>query len=288
MSAGRPPGCFLTAQWRHLLMINYAIDPAVLRPLVPPGLALDVYRGEALVSMVGFQFLDTRVLGVPIPFHRRFDEVNLRFYVKRELPGEIRRGVVFVREVVPKRAVALIARRVYNEPYVALPMRSDLRLPSGDRPGLVKYLWRSESRWLQIEASFRGDPAPLREQSEAQFIAEHYWGYGRTRDGRTIESIIQAGTSGRPTTPAWKGTPPGSMARPLARRWRDRRHRRLSPTARRSAYFAELPWNRPSHRLECREGCQATNHGQEWFLASSAFASRPGHRLIDAPPNENP
>jgi hypothetical protein len=187
MSAGRPPGCFLTAQWRHLLMINYAIDPAVLRPLVPPGLALDVYRGEALVSMVGFQFLDTRVLGVPIPFHRRFDEVNLRFYVKRELPGEIRRGVVFVREVVPKRAVALIARRVYNEPYVALPMRSDLRLPSGDRPGLVKYLWRSESRWLQIEASFRGDPAPLREQSEAQFIAEHYWGYGRTRDGRTIE-----------------------------------------------------------------------------------------------------
>src|SRR5271154_3596191 len=117
------PAVFLTAEWRWLLMLNYAIDPAVLRPLVPAGVELDLWQGDALVSMVGFLFLGTRVLGVPVLWHRDFEEVNLRFYVRRETPEGWRRGVTFVREIVPRLAIAVLARVLYNEPYVACPMR---------------------------------------------------------------------------------------------------------------------------------------------------------------------
>src|SRR5436190_2192617 len=116
---------FLTAQWRHLVMLNYEVDADLLTPLVPAVTALNLWQGRALVSVVGFRFLDTRVLGAAIPRHRAFDEVNLRFYVRRDAPGgETRRGVVFVRELVSRAAVALVARLAYNEPYRALRMRS--------------------------------------------------------------------------------------------------------------------------------------------------------------------
>ena len=93
---------FLTAEWRDLLMINYEVDPSVLKDRVPLGTELDLEDGRCYVSLVGFMFLKTRVLGFPIPFHRNFEEINLRFYVKRELPDETRRGVVFIKELVPR------------------------------------------------------------------------------------------------------------------------------------------------------------------------------------------
>src|SRR6187549_3207255 len=108
---------FLRAEWRWLVMLNWEVPPELLAPLVPAGVALDLWRGRALVSVVGFRFLRTRVLGVPVPFHRDFDEVNLRFYVRREAgTGDIRRGVTFVRELVPRPAISLVARLAYNEP----------------------------------------------------------------------------------------------------------------------------------------------------------------------------
>src|SRR5262245_46588899 len=106
-------------------MLNYEIDARVLEPRVPAGTVLDLWHGRALVSVVGFRFLGTRVRGVAIPFHTDFDEINLRFYVRRHVPdGQVRRGVVFVREFVPRAAIALCARLAYNEPYRAVPMRS--------------------------------------------------------------------------------------------------------------------------------------------------------------------
>ncbi|HEX8362069.1 MAG TPA: DUF2071 domain-containing protein, partial [Longimicrobium sp.] len=93
------PGKFLAAEWRDLVMLNYEADPAALRPLVPAGTELDAWGGTTYVSMVGFLFLRTRVLGIPIPFHQDFEEVNLRFYVRRRGPEGWRRGVVFVREI---------------------------------------------------------------------------------------------------------------------------------------------------------------------------------------------
>ncbi len=166
-------------------MLNYRIHPAVLRPLVPKGTELDTWRGEAMVSVVGFRFLKTRVLGVPVPFHTNFDEVNLRFYVRREEAGKIRRGVVFIREVVPRWAIAALARWTYNEPYVACPMKSEAG-PTGAR-----YAWESAGRWNQVAVKVEGEPSPLVAGSEAEFITEHYWGYTRQRDGETVEYEVK-------------------------------------------------------------------------------------------------
>lgn len=169
-------------------MLNYEIAPEILQPLVPRGTELDLWHGRALVSVVGFRFLDTRVLSVPIPFHRDFDEVNLRFYVRHTTPeGDVRRGVAFVRELVPRRAIALVARLAYNEPYSALPMRSDAPREHVESPGRVSYAWRRSGTWEHVVATAQGIPALPDPASEAAFITEHYWGYTRQRDGGTVE-----------------------------------------------------------------------------------------------------
>ncbi|MGH7623417.1 MAG: YqjF family protein [Gemmatimonadaceae bacterium] len=179
---------FLTAEWRYLVMLNYDVDAALLEPLVPRGTELDRWNGRALASVVGFRFLRTRVLGVPVPFHRNFDEVNLRFYVRRTTrDGEVRRGVVFVRELVPRAAIAYAARAVYNEPYLAVPMRSTAPAIATDAPGRVAYEWRIGAGWNIVSATARGAPAIPSPALEAAFITEHYWGYTRQRDGGTVE-----------------------------------------------------------------------------------------------------
>src|SRR4026208_556537 len=93
---------FLTAEWRRLAMLSFEIDPRVLSPLVPAGTELDEWQGRTFASLVGFLFLDTRVFGLAVPFHRNFEEVNLRFYVRRMASDGLRRGVVFVKEIVPR------------------------------------------------------------------------------------------------------------------------------------------------------------------------------------------
>lgn len=150
---------FLSAEWRHLLMLNFEIDPSVLRPLVPRGTELDAWQGKTLVSLVGFLFLDTRVLGIRVPFHRTFEEINLRFYVRRDAAGESRRGVVFVKEIVPKPAVALVARWRYNENYVAHPMdsRVELPCPSTEMRGSVEYAWRVGADRYSLRAGICGE-----------------------------------------------------------------------------------------------------------------------------------
>jgi uncharacterized protein YqjF (DUF2071 family) len=183
---------FLTANWRHLVMLNYEIAPELLLPLVPAGTILDSFGGRTLFSVVGFRFLDTRVLRLPIPFHRNFDEVNLRFYVRRELPnGEVRRGVVFVRELVPRIAIALVARAVYNEPYRRVAMKSVSPRGRTEDPGRIEYAWRTSGHWQHVGATISGEPALARAGSEAEFVTEHFWGYTRQRDGGTVEYEVR-------------------------------------------------------------------------------------------------
>jgi uncharacterized protein YqjF (DUF2071 family) len=180
---------FLTAQWRDLLLLNYEVPESLLDPLVPAGTRLDRVAGRLLASVVGFRFLDTRVRGWSVPFHRHFEEVNLRFYVRRALPsGEVRRAVVFVRELVPKRAVAWVARVVYNEPYLAVPMGHRLTRSAPDGPpSRVEYSWAHGHRRGRLAGSLAMAPTLLQRPSEAEFITEHYWGYTRQRDGGTME-----------------------------------------------------------------------------------------------------
>jgi len=183
---------FLTAEWRNLAMLSYAVDPALLQPLVPEGTELDSWNGHTFVSLVGFLFADTRVLGLSVPLHRTFEEVNLRFYVKRTVNGEVRRAVTFVRELVPRSAIALIARLAYNEPYLALPMRHVYGVATNvGVPGLVEYGWRFGAGWSHLRVVPMGVGRQVVAGSEEEFITEHYWGYTRQRDGSTVEYRVE-------------------------------------------------------------------------------------------------
>lgn len=182
---------FLTARWEHLVLLNYAVDPALLRPLVPLGTELDAWEGSYLISLVGFRFLDTRLLGIPIPGHRDFDEANLRFYVRRRGPdGAWRRAVVFIRELVPRWTIATVARLLYNEPYLSVPMTHEIQV-SPDVGGNVTYGWRFRGAAYSLTAATSGPALPLAPGSEAEFITEHYWGYTRQRDGGTLEYQVE-------------------------------------------------------------------------------------------------
>ena len=168
---------FLTAEWNNLLMLNYAVDPSLLQSLVPAGTELDTFEGKTYISLVGFEFNRTRVLGFAIPFHQNFEEVNLRFYVRR---GP-KRGVVFIRELVPRYAVAAIARWAFNENYSCVPMSHRIEA------GKAQYTFAGCAMNVEtIEESF----LPV-ERSLSQFITEHYWGYATQKGGGCLEYEVQ-------------------------------------------------------------------------------------------------
>ena len=189
--AGRSPvkGPFLTADWRYLAMLNFRVDARVIAPFVPGGTEPDVWRGDTWISLVGFRFLKTRLFGIPVPGHRHFPEINLRFYVR--LRGADRRAVVFLKEIVPRRTIAAVARAAYNEPYVTRRMRVEGPATVDEAPGRVAYAWRHQGRWNRFGVTADGPPAPLRDGSDEAFIAEHEWGYTRQRDGSTIEYRVE-------------------------------------------------------------------------------------------------
>lgn len=164
-------------------MANYWVDPAILQPYVPAGTELDLWNDHAYVSLVGFLFLDTQVRGMSIPYHRNFEEVNLRFYVRRPSEEGWRRGVVFIREIVPRPAIAWMANTLYGEQYISLPMEHTIRRrPDGLHVG---YRWKFRREWNHLQVVAEPTPLPLEPDSEAAFITEHYWGYTRLGEHRT-------------------------------------------------------------------------------------------------------
>jgi len=182
---------FLTAEWRNLLMLNYEVDGAILAGRVPRGCELDTWDNRHFVSVVGFLFLDTRVRGIPIPFHKNFEEVNLRFYVRRKVGDEWRRGVVFVKEIVPRWAIAAVARGIYGENYESLPMRHFLATASSSGSTTLNYEWNHRGRWEGVAASYSGAPTRPADDAEETFITEHYWGYSNAKGGATIEYEVE-------------------------------------------------------------------------------------------------
>src|SRR5437762_7463083 len=154
-------------------MLNHVVDPRLIAPLVPVGAEIDFDNGETFLSVVGFLFLDTRLLGLPIQLHRDFEEVNLRFYVRRKSADTWRHGVVFIRELVPRRAIALVARAFYGENYVAVPMKHEIEDLNGNVK--VEYSWRRHRKWESLKMNAAGEPQPIPAGSHAEFITEHYW-----------------------------------------------------------------------------------------------------------------
>ena len=218
---------FLTAAWRKLIMAQYEVAPQLLERRLPPGLELDLYEGRCFVSLVGFLFDRVRILGLPVPFHTRFEEVNLRYYVRRRLPdGSSRRGVVFVSEIVPKPAIALVASALYGEAYATAPTRHywgsagvlpgpkppkggrrraqahfrQLALaPSTSRDAVawqaslcqVAYDWNERGLWQRLGVRAENRLQAIQPGSLEEFITEHYWGYTPRRGGGTDEYGVE-------------------------------------------------------------------------------------------------
>lgn len=189
-----PKPVFLRAEWRKLVMANYEVEPSILTTYIPSGTEIDLWQGRCYVSLVGFMFLNTKILGVPIPFHRNFEEVNLRFYVRYQEEGEWKRGVVFIKELVPKAAITWVANTLYQEHYQTLPMRHDWG-SVGERQQ-VRYEWKLQGKWDQIRVEAAKEGQVLVEGSEEQFITEHYWGYTKISDTVTYEYQVEH--------PSWK------------------------------------------------------------------------------------
>ncbi len=180
---------FLSAEWQNLVMANYVVDPQLLQPFLPAGTELDFYNGKTYASLVGFLFGNTRIRGLRIPFHINFEEVNLRFYVKRWHEGGWRRGVVFIKEIVPKPAISFVANTVYKEKYCRMPM--DHFLINDNSTLRTGYSWKYKGRRNFIEVSAYAMPVAIPAGSEAEFIAEHYFGYSRYDEVTTYEYEVK-------------------------------------------------------------------------------------------------
>lgn len=182
---------FLTAAWRRLVLFNYRVEPDSLRPYLPAHTELDIWNDTCYVSLVGFMFQNTRVLGWQIPFHVHFEEINLRFYVRHpdRNTGAWKRGVVFIREIVPKPAITWVANTLYREQYRTRRMWHRWE----DKPESlqVEYAWREAGRWQSFGVQADNRPQGLTAGSEAEFITEHYWGYARWDDRRTMEYQVE-------------------------------------------------------------------------------------------------
>ena len=174
---------FLTATWRHLVLMNWRVDEDLLVPHLPSGIELDRWDGDCWASLVGFQFLHMAVKGVAAFGYRDFPEINLRFYVKRQVNGEPRRGVVFIREITPHHMVGWVARALYNEPYITMPMRQSVD------ESRALYQLQIDGQWQGLGVRTAG---AWRDQDEAElFITEHYWGYNTQRNGDTMEYQVE-------------------------------------------------------------------------------------------------
>lgn len=180
---------FLEAEWRNLILANYAIDPKLLQDFLPFGTELDFWQDTCYVSLVGFRFLNTKVLGIKFPFHVNFTEVNLRFYVRHQAAdGEWRRGVVFISEIVPLPAITFIANTLYNENYSTKQMRHKWLK---DNQLKINYEWKYQGKWHQLSANSALPAEAIATDSEAEFITEHYWGYAKINDHKTMQYQVE-------------------------------------------------------------------------------------------------
>lgn len=180
---------FLRAEWNNLVMANYAVPKELLLPFLPYKTELDFFEGEAYVSLVGFMFLNTKVFGISIPLHDNFEEVNLRFYVKYNDHGNWKKGVVFIKEIVPKRAVSFIANNIYGENYITLNMK---HFHSDNVDNLsVGYEWNFKEKWNKLAAIVEKRANKIIDNTRESFFADHYWGFTKYSNTKTYHYYVE-------------------------------------------------------------------------------------------------
>ncbi len=179
---------FLKAEWRKLILINYKIDRSVLEKYLPNQTEIDEWNDTCYISLVGFMFQDTKIKGLKIPSHINFEEINLRFYVKHKENGVYKRGVVFIKEIVPKYAITLVANTLYKEKYQTLRTRHAWELEGTEQE--IKYEFKKEN-WHKMSVIAGKEKQPILIGSEEEFITEHYWGYTKINDTKTIEYAVE-------------------------------------------------------------------------------------------------
>lgn len=176
---------FLSARWENLIMANYAVNPDVLAPYLPKGVELDFYNNKTYVSLVGFMFKKTRLFNIPIPFLGTFEEINLRFYVKRAIGNSVKRGVVFINETVPYKPVAWLANKLYKEHYIAIPTKNEIDITTHSKN--IKYQWKINKEWNHIAVNAAKENEAMLPGSVEEFIFEHYYGYTKINEQHSQE-----------------------------------------------------------------------------------------------------
>jgi uncharacterized protein YqjF (DUF2071 family) len=179
---------FLRAHWQNLIMVNYQIEPKYLKPYLPSGVEFDLYQGKCFVSLVGFMFKNVRIFNIPIPFFGNFEEVNLRFYVTRKNGNQIKRGVVFINETVPNKIVAYIANKLYKEHYTTIPTKHQWKFESESK--FIEYQWKVKHSWSSMKIKASTKKEKMLEGSFEEFIFEHYYGYTKISENKTLEYKI--------------------------------------------------------------------------------------------------
>jgi uncharacterized protein YqjF (DUF2071 family) len=185
---------FLEAKWENLIMANYAVDPEVLKPFLPKGVELDSFDGKFYVSLVGFMFNKTKIFKIPIPYLGSFEEINLRFYVVRKEEGRIKRGVVFINETVPYAPVAWMANYLYKEHYTAVRTKHKWQFTESVKK--INYSWEKGEKWNNILVNAHNQGNEMKAGTVEAFIFEHYYGYTRVNEHKTLEYRINH--------PSWK------------------------------------------------------------------------------------
>lgn len=180
---------FLKAQWENLALINYEIDHEILKNYIPKGTEIELWNGKCYVSLVGFMFKNVKLLGLKIPFHINFEEVNLWFYVKSFENNEWKRGVVFIKEIVPKQALTFVANTIYKEHYQTLSMKHSIQ-ESTDSTEFT-YEWKTANKWNSILIETEKNETEIEINSEAEFITEHYFGYTKINENKTFEYEVK-------------------------------------------------------------------------------------------------
>ena len=170
-------------------MANYETDPEIIRPFLPFKTGIDLWNNTCYLSLVGFMFLNTKVKGIKFPFHTNFEEVNLRFYVRYKDNDEWKRGVVFIREIVPRSALSFIANTVYKENYETMTMSHNWERNNGMQT--IEYKWKKEKKWNILEVNAGTELIDISKGSEEEFITEHFWGYTKISREKTSEYGVE-------------------------------------------------------------------------------------------------